>query len=450
VDIVLLHINDTHGNLSATPDSIKQKENIGSMPRLAKVLRELQQENIGHVLTLHAGDLFSRGEPVTIQTGGGIMIDILEKLNVDAFVPGNGEYYFGIQNLMKQTERVSDKILTANIKLRETGELFCKPNKVIKIKGIRIGIVGLGYFNPLHPSAKNLLFENPVKTGNEQAKALRDNVDLLVALTHIGHRWDIQLAKQVPEFDIIIGGHSHTVLRQPVLVPREQEGGNVVILQAGDYWRFVGKAMVRMEKKNDHFIPKSVTAELLDIDEADEPDPEMAAFLENARKPFEEIIAQVSYEYDKKSIFQLIHNAVTDSVPADIVIMDNGIVQAELAKGPVTLGDIYRIHPWRNEILKVSIMGKELESILPKVVESKKVVITGITADHMMDDKHFFINGEKINPDREYVIAVNDFAISQCTALTSLAFVNTAQRIDDVLLNYLREKNPVEESNPLK
>jgi 2',3'-cyclic-nucleotide 2'-phosphodiesterase (5'-nucleotidase family) len=188
VDLVLLHINDTHGNLTATPDSIKQGENIGSMPRLARVLRELQKENEGHVLTFHAGDLFSRGEPVTVCTGGGIHIDVLEKLNVDAFVPGNGDYYFGIENLIQQTQKMAEKIVTANIKLRSTHETFFQPHTVINIKGVRIGIVGLGYINPFHPSSRQLFFENPIAVGKEQAKALRNDVDLLIALTHIGHQ----------------------------------------------------------------------------------------------------------------------------------------------------------------------------------------------------------------------------------------------------------------------
>jgi len=448
VDLVLLHMNDTHGTFSSTPDSIKQKENIGSMSRLASVLREIQQENKGRVLTLHVGDLFSKAEPVTIHTGGEISMDIIEKLHVDVLVPGNGEFYFGLSNLIKQTERFSGQTLVANIKLRKTQEPVFKPYTIIEIQGIRIGIVGLGFIYPTHYSSKPLLFENPVNIGNEQAKALRDDVDLLIALTHIGHRWDIQLAKEVPEFDIIIGGHSHTVLNEPVLVPRVQDDGNVIILQAGDYWRFLGRADIRMEKVDDRFTATGIKAKLITIAETVEPDPELEAFLQAAREPFDEIIAQKQSACDKNTMLQLILKATKKYISADIVILDNDIVQAALPKGPVTMGDIYRVHPWRNQILKTVITGKELASILPRIAKNKKVILSEAAPSDNAEGGSFLIDGEKIVQDRMYVMAVADFTISQCPAITSLAFTNTGQRIDSILLNHFRAKSQTQGSNP--
>jgi 2',3'-cyclic-nucleotide 2'-phosphodiesterase (5'-nucleotidase family) len=237
---------------------------------------------------------------------------------------------------------------------------------------------------------------------------------------------------------MIIGAHSHTVLRKPVLVPREQENGAVVILQAGDYWRFVGKANVRMEKSGNRFVPTSITAELIKIDETVAPDPEMEAFLQAARKPFEEIIAQEQPKRDMDAMFEVVQKAVTDYASADVVILDKGVIQAKLAKGPVTLGDIYRIHPWRNQILKTEIIGKELASILPQVVQDKKVVTTAAVHGNIADGGYFLINGGKIEQDRKYTLAINDYAISQCPAIAKLAYENTNQRIDEVLLSYFR------------
>ena len=78
------------------------------------------------------------------------------------------------------------------------------------------------------------LWTPPIATATQLAKELRPDVDLLIALTHIGNLQDIFLAQQCPEIDIILGGHSHTVLPQPVKVR------NTWIAQGGSHNRYVG------------------------------------------------------------------------------------------------------------------------------------------------------------------------------------------------------------------
>jgi 5'-nucleotidase len=82
------------------------------------------------------------------------------------------------------------------------------------------------------------VFDDPIRVGAEMAERLRPQVDLLIALTHIGLKQDIELAKRAPQIDLIIGGHSHSVLEEP------QREGRVAIVQAGSYARFLGRVEV--------------------------------------------------------------------------------------------------------------------------------------------------------------------------------------------------------------
>jgi 2',3'-cyclic-nucleotide 2'-phosphodiesterase (5'-nucleotidase family) len=84
-----------------------------------------------------------------------------------------------------------------------------------------------------HASA--YIWDPPIPVAATLAEALRPKVDCLIALTHIGHRQDLELASSCPLFDLILGGHSHTVLEEPVRV------GDTFVCQGGSHGRFIGK-----------------------------------------------------------------------------------------------------------------------------------------------------------------------------------------------------------------
>ena len=83
-------------------------------------------------------------------------------------------------------------------------------------------------------AASAYLWQPPLETLREDAARMRPNVDLLIALTHIGHRADVELAQDNPGIDIILGGHSHTVIQAPELY------GSTFLCQGGSHARFAG------------------------------------------------------------------------------------------------------------------------------------------------------------------------------------------------------------------
>ena len=109
---------------------------------------------------------------------------------------------------------------------------------LIEVNGLKVGVFGVMVAMVTERMATKVasqfLWDDPLKSAQQQAKQLRDHVDCLIALTHIGFKKDVELAKQCPEIDIILGGHSHTVLEKPEMI------GKTAICQTGSHGRFAG------------------------------------------------------------------------------------------------------------------------------------------------------------------------------------------------------------------
>jgi 2',3'-cyclic-nucleotide 2'-phosphodiesterase (5'-nucleotidase family) len=133
------------------------------------------------------------------------------------------------------------------VRARGNARLPVRSHTVLETPVGRVGIFGVTV--PMitermlshHVSA--YVFDDPIRVGAEMAERLRPQVDLLIALTHIGLKQDIELAKRAPQIDLIIGGHSHSVLEEP------QREGRVAIVQAGSYARFVGRVEVEFAEQ---------------------------------------------------------------------------------------------------------------------------------------------------------------------------------------------------------
>jgi 5'-nucleotidase len=160
-----------------------------------------------------------------------------EKLNLDVSVLGNRETHPIRGAFEKKIEGATHKIVVANLALAN-GEPVFPHGWTTEVDGVRIGFFGV--MVPMATEAKRdkalwaHRWTQPIPVAMDCAKQMRASVDLLCAVTHIGHQRDLELARAAPEIDIIFGGHSHTVLTEPVLE------GRTYICQGGSHNRFAG------------------------------------------------------------------------------------------------------------------------------------------------------------------------------------------------------------------
>jgi len=214
----ILHTNDFHGTL--TEDRRR---------RLAPLRAETD-------LYFDTGDAIKTGnlgiphkiEPVWAE---------LHALDCTASVLGNRETHVIEGAFRAKIAGAEHPILCGNLH-RKDGSYPLPRSLEFTVQGVRVGV--LAVMEPMvtermaTKAASAYLWDPPVAVAASLARELRPRVDLLIALTHIGHRQDLALAEAVPAIDVILGGHSHTVLEKPELV------GRTAVCQGGSHARFVG------------------------------------------------------------------------------------------------------------------------------------------------------------------------------------------------------------------
>lgn len=240
-DAVIIHTNDFHSQIE--PFVSGRNAGSGGLLSLSGYLEEMRKEHPG-LLYLDAGD-YNQGTPYFNLFGGVVEVESMNALGLDATVLGNHEFDNGLEDLVKRLEKADYHILCANynIKYRPLRKIV-KPYVIFDLNGKKAGVIGLTLdLQGLTSSEvlRRMGYIDPIQTANRLASKLkRKGCDLIICLTHLGLKGDIELAAQSRAIDLIIGGHSHTFLEEPVM-QANTDGRDVVIVQTGAYGVYAGR-----------------------------------------------------------------------------------------------------------------------------------------------------------------------------------------------------------------
>ena len=238
-DLTLLHVNDSHSYLAGTPDSIlidgeKTYATLGGWARLASVVdRERRQRK--NVALLHAGDAV-QGGLYFMKYGGRPEMELLDRLGVDAMALGNHEFDKGAEFLAGFLKYTKVPILGANVDasgVPTLGERI-RPYIILRYGDERVGVIGLvtpdtAFISSPGPGVR---FGDVAETARKYVRELEaQGIDKIILLTHIGYENDKKLAASVAGVDVIVGGHSHTLLGQEA----QCDFGVVGLRSAGPY-----------------------------------------------------------------------------------------------------------------------------------------------------------------------------------------------------------------------
>lgn len=242
--LVILHTNDTHSRLDPFPMDGSKYQGMGGVAARAQLIKEIRQQE-EHVLLLDAGDIF-QGTPYFNLYKGEPEMKAMAWMQYDACTMGNHDFDGGMDVFARQLKHVQFPVLVCNYDFTQTPlEGKVMPFHIIRKGRLRIGITGVGIqLSGLVPENLygNTKYSDPVPALNRTAEKLKNELgcDLVICLSHLGYDYpkepdrisDLKLAGASQNVDIIIGGHTHTFLKEPVLVPNEK-GRHVIVNQVG-------------------------------------------------------------------------------------------------------------------------------------------------------------------------------------------------------------------------
>ncbi|SOC06317.1 5'-nucleotidase/2',3'-cyclic-nucleotide 2'-phosphodiesterase/3'-nucleotidase/5'-nucleotidase [Ureibacillus xyleni] len=402
-ELTILHSNDTHA----------RAENA---PKRAAAVKELRAENPNSLL-LDAGDVFS-GTLYFNEFQGEADLKFMNYMGYDLMTFGNHEFDLGssaeghkaLADFIKAAEF---SFVSANVDFsgddKFTG-LFndltsSEPEKgkiysgiVKEIDGEKVGIFGLTTAETADISSPGKVkFENYIEEANKAVKAFEDlGVDKIIALTHIGYDDtaaidnDLELAKAVEGIDVIVGGHSHTKLDEPVVVDKNAKGEEkdaTIIVQAYQYSDFLGTLDVAFDEKG---VVVEYAGKLIELGKYTD-DPGALEIL----KPYKEKVDAVQNEEigatateslanprvtdegnkDGLSVRKnetALGNYITDGMLAKAknytkkeVIMafqNGGGIRSNIGQGPITVGEVISVLPFGNTLALMDVTGAELKA----------------------------------------------------------------------------------------
>jgi len=224
--LVVLHTNDTHSRVEPTSTG------EGGYARRKTAIDSIRSKH-KNVLLLDAGD-WLQGTPYFNFYRGKVEVEAMNKMVYDAVCLGNHEFDNGVKALANNLNEAEFPIVCSNYKVEGTVlEKFVKPYLIVHRGKIKIGIIGLGIKPEGLISAEN--FEGihalePVETANKYAAWLKkeETCDIVICLSHLGTDADKNLAKNTYDIDLIIGGHSHELIRDKIT---NRAGKTVTVVQ---------------------------------------------------------------------------------------------------------------------------------------------------------------------------------------------------------------------------
>ncbi len=252
VQVQILHTNDTHSYL----DNSTHSKTVGGSARLKGLIDiyKAQANAIGlKTFVVDSGD-FLEGNIYYMAGDGKRSFDIHNEMGYDFGTLGNHDYQMGSEELNKILGEMDLKfdLLVANLnpqKKYENTRSKVKPYQEVEVEGVKIAFLGLTtdeilYKWRLTPGA----ISKPIDSAKIFEKKLKDRGnDFIIALTHIGVLKDVKLAEKTKSIDLIVGGHSHTALFEPIYAVNKSKV-RVPIVQAGQHTEYLGRLVVDLVK----------------------------------------------------------------------------------------------------------------------------------------------------------------------------------------------------------
>ncbi|MCQ1850497.1 5'-nucleotidase C-terminal domain-containing protein [Neorhizobium galegae] len=399
-ELNILHINDFHSRLesiNATDSTCSAEDEgkgvcFGGAARLLTAINQtrdaLKAQN-KNVILLNGGDNF-QGSLFYTTYKGAAEAEALNAMKFDAMTVGNHEFDDSDDVLATFLDKIQFPVVTANVVPSATAKIGnrIKPSLVLTVGGQKIGIVG-AVTNDTAEIANpgpNITIADDVAKITEAVQGLKaQGVDKIIALTHVGYPRDLAIIAKIPDVDVVVGGHTHTLLSNvakgaegPYPTWSDNPGGyKVPVVQAFQYSKYLGDIKIVFD---DSGVVKSAEGEPILMDKSITPDPAFLARVAELKKPIEDMKKKVVGASDavidgdrrvcrakECSMGNLVADAMLDRTKGQgitIAIQNGGGLRASIDAGEVTQGEVVSVLPFQNTLATFQLTGADVVKAL--------------------------------------------------------------------------------------
>ena len=311
-------------------------------------------------------------------------------MKFDAMTLGNHEFDDGEDALAAFLDVIKFPVTTANVKPSAQSKLGdrIKPSLVLEVGGQKIGIVG-GLTNDvvdISSPGPNVAIEDDLTAMTAEVEKLKAaGVNKVIALTHIGYVRERDIIAKIPGVDVVVGGHSHSLLSKtdpkaegpyPTMVDNP-DGYKVPVVQAASYSKYLGEIKIVFD---DSGVVKEATGDPIYLDKSVTPDEAVLARIKELGAPIEALktqeVSEATAAIDGSrdncrarecAMGDLVSDAILDRVKGQgvqIVFQNGGGLRASIDQGVVTMGEVLTVLPFQNTLATFQISGKDVVAAL--------------------------------------------------------------------------------------
>jgi 5'-nucleotidase len=428
VKVAILHLNDLY-EITPSGDGAQ-----GGLARVAALRKQLLEQNPNTFMLL-AGDLFSPSALGTAivdgdRLAGRQMVAVLNEIGLNYCTFGNHEFDLREPQFLQRLKESKFTWFSSNVfsvdKKRFPGvaeHVILTVNPESK-RPVRIGMIGLTIDSNPVPYVH---YADPISAAREQVLAIRGQVDILIAVTHLRLEQDIRLAEAVPELDLILGGHEHEnvqVWRGPDLTPILKADANARTVYVHDLLFNTESGELRIHSRLQPITsaipedPKTAQVAQHWVDLA------FAAFKKSGFNP-QNVVANVPMPLDglessvRHQATNLTENILAGmlntATGAELAIFNSGSIRIDdvLPPGNISEYDVIRILPFGGVVLSVEMKGSLLGKVLDQGWANKGSggFLHAANVSLSEDRTLWMVNGNPLDTERMYQVAINDFLL---------------------------------------
>lgn len=376
--LTLLHLTDTHAQLEThweyLPGQKAELARMGGFARLKTAIDVQRSTSHGPAFLVDGGDLVQGSGPAA-WTRGEVMIEPANALQFDAFVPGNWEPVYGPAQFESLMGRLKTQVIAYNFHNKSTGKRMFEPAALCKRDGVKVAFIGLA--DPTTtirqpPTQVEGLDSAKIQGLKEYVQKLRrtERPDLVVAVTHTGLTLSRQLAREIPELDVVLSGHTHERTETAICE------GKVLVVEAGSNGSFLGRLDLTL--KPDGGIAEHAF-QLIPIHANDYAEDAGVArivnrVLEPHRARMDEVLCEnksliLRYDVFETNADNLISDAIRHTANVDIGFTNGFRFAPPIVAGRFTQADLWNLLPLDTRMKKGWVTGKELRGYLERELE---------------------------------------------------------------------------------